>query len=182
MNQFQTNLGSSGPFPVLARAAAQILLKSNIIRYDAVASTPFTLDLAALAERKDIWARLADMMADVLSALDPDDAVAAGGDDVALVYTIAARLHLPKLGRDCACVIPVAWKASALPATGGVALFDDRLGEDNGADESTAPRLTLTSWRDVLEVMHLNGYGDARARFALAAALRPIHEDVAQVG
>jgi hypothetical protein len=181
MNQLSPDTtGASAPFPMLARAAAQILLKSNIIRYDAVASTPFTLDLAALAERTDIWARLADMMADVLSALDPDDAVAAGGDDIALVHTIAARLHLPKLGRDRACVIPVAWKASALPATGGVALFDDRLGD--GGDDTAAPRLTLTSWRDVLEVMHLNGYGDARARFALAAALRPIHEDVAQVG
>jgi hypothetical protein len=74
----------------------------------------------------------------------------------------------------------VAFKASALPATGGFALFDDRLGDQ--AEGNNASFLTLTSWHDVLEVMHLNGFGDASTRFALAAALRPIHDEMAQVG
>ena len=59
--------------PILARAAAGVLLKTNAVRYDAVAAMPFTIDLAALRIARSAHARLIDMVADALDTLDPDD-------------------------------------------------------------------------------------------------------------
>jgi hypothetical protein len=154
--------------PVLARAAAGLMLKANAVRYDAVASTPFTLDLMALRSQGSHYARLVDMIADTLSGLDLDDIMPATVFDADLARSLCTRLRLPKAGRSGDRVLVVAWAARHLGDQTGFALFDDRLDDQAGQ----TPPYCLTRWATVLEVMHMNDYGDRRARFALAAALR----------
>ncbi len=167
--------GASPPhLPVLARAAAAVLLKSNVIRYNAVSAAPFSLDFAALKATSLAFRRLIDIAADTIYALDPDDVRAATILDADLTRAVATRLHLPRQSQDPARLITLAWCASHLNNQPGFALFDDRWGDTEGI----TPPHCLTNWRTVLEVMHMNDYADARTRFALAAALRPIHNEV----
>ena len=156
---------------VLACAAAQILLKINAIRYDAVSDQPFRLDLSELSAHPQGLARLIEIMADVLYALDPNDVVAAGPSDLDLAQRIATRLHLPKTESDESKPLPLSWCARNLGTEGGFAVFDDRW---TGPDQTDPiPVLCLTTWQDVLDVLHVDqNRQQASLRFALASHIK----------
>ena len=165
----KTHGDSVQTFPVLARAAAQILLKINAIRYDAVSGQPFTLDLSDIHDHPHERDRLVEMIADILFTIDPNDVCAADLLDADLCASIATRLHLPKVDADGSRMLPVSWRSSTLHGQDGFAVFHDRL---TPRDAGSA-QLYLTTWQDVLDVLRMShDNGHTSMRFALASKLR----------
>ncbi len=168
-------------FSVLARASAQILLKINAIRYDAVSDQPFTLDFSEIHDHPVELNRLIEMIADVLYSIDPNDVCAgANAGDTDLAARIATRLHLPKIGGDAARILPVSWCATSLRGASGFAVFDDRMVPSGALDSaimdiSGPTQLCLTTWQDILDVLHMtHDHGQATLKFALAAQFRHV--------
>ncbi len=157
---------------VLSKAAAQILLKINALRFDPLTESSFYIDTQALHDHPQATARLIDIMADSLVPLNPRDVMGADLEEQDLVDGLRDRLRLPK-DHDRP-VLTVAWSQSHLGPEGGIALFDDEnlAPMTNPLDPHEPLRASLVHLNDVLDVMHLTGMGETRSRFAAASLLR----------